>query len=168
VAASCIKGQAATSNNRLPEIPSCSTEGPNSISKGIKLCHRLRPRHPPRKESLDGTDTQRPDRCSDAFRGEFRISQTGNVAAGNEGHGLSAVCGDADHDCAARIHLLYAIPRTCVLGAILLTGYFGGAIATHVRLEQPAFVMALSIGVLAWLGIYLRDARLRALLPLRT
>jgi len=64
--------------------------------------------------------------------------------------------------------LLYAIPRTCVLGAILLTGYFGGAIATHVRLEQPAFVMALSIGVLAWLGIYLRDARLRALLPVRT
>ena len=64
--------------------------------------------------------------------------------------------------------LLYAIPRTCVLGAILLTGYFGGAIATHVRLEQPAFVMALSIGVLAWLGIYLRDARLRALLPIRT
>ena len=64
--------------------------------------------------------------------------------------------------------LLYAIPRTSVLGAILLTGYFGGAIATHVRLGQPAFVMALSIGVLAWLGIYLRDARLRALLPLRT
>ncbi|MGB9246105.1 MAG: DoxX family protein [Candidatus Acidiferrales bacterium] len=64
--------------------------------------------------------------------------------------------------------LLYAIPRTCVLGTILLTGYFGGAIATHVRLEQPAFVMALSIGVLAWLGIYLRDARLRALLPIRT
>ncbi len=64
--------------------------------------------------------------------------------------------------------LLYAIPRTCVLGAVLLTGYFGGAIATHVRLEQPAFVMAFAIGVLAWLGIYLRDARLRALLPLRT
>ncbi|MFY9732697.1 MAG: DoxX family protein [Candidatus Acidiferrales bacterium] len=64
--------------------------------------------------------------------------------------------------------LLYAIPRTSVLGAILLTGYFGGAIATHVRLGQPTFVMALSIGVLAWLGIYLRDARLRALLPIRT
>jgi DoxX-like family len=64
--------------------------------------------------------------------------------------------------------LLYAIPRTCVLGAILLTGYFGGAIATHVRLEQPAFVIALSMAVLAWLGVYLRDARLRALLPLRT
>lgn len=64
--------------------------------------------------------------------------------------------------------LLYAIPRTCVLGAILLTGYFGGAIATHVRLSQPTFVIALSVAVLAWLGIYLRDARLRALLPLRT
>ncbi len=64
--------------------------------------------------------------------------------------------------------LLYAIPRTSVLGAILLTGYFGGAIATHVRLGQPAFAFALSISVLAWLGIYLREARLRALLPLRT
>jgi hypothetical protein len=64
--------------------------------------------------------------------------------------------------------LLYAIPSTTVLGAILLTGYFGGAIATHVRLGQPTFVVALSIAVLTWLGIYLRDARLRALLPLRT
>jgi hypothetical protein len=64
--------------------------------------------------------------------------------------------------------LLYAIPRTSILGAILLTGYFGGAIATHVRLGQPTFVVGLSMGVLTWLGIYLRDARLRALLPLRT
>jgi hypothetical protein len=64
--------------------------------------------------------------------------------------------------------VLYAIPRTSVLGAILLTGYFGGAIATHVRLGQPTFVVGLSFAVLAWLGIYLRDARLRALLPLRT
>jgi hypothetical protein len=64
--------------------------------------------------------------------------------------------------------LLYAIPRTSVLGAILLTGYFGGAIATHLRLGQPTFVVGLSIAILAWLGIYLRDARLRALLPLRT
>lgn len=64
--------------------------------------------------------------------------------------------------------LLYAVPRTSVLGAILLTGYFGGAIATHVRLGQPTFVVGLSFAVLAWLGIYLRDARLRALLPLRT
>jgi DoxX-like family len=64
--------------------------------------------------------------------------------------------------------LLYAIPRTCVLGAILLTGYLGGAIATHLRLGQPTFVIPLSIAIWAWLGIYLRDTRLRALLPLRT
>jgi hypothetical protein len=64
--------------------------------------------------------------------------------------------------------LLYAIPRTSVLGAILLTGYFGGAVATHVRVNDPKFVVPLLFGMLTWLGIYLRDARLRALLPLRT
>jgi Mn2+/Fe2+ NRAMP family transporter len=63
--------------------------------------------------------------------------------------------------------VLYAIPRTCVLGAILLTGYFGGAVATHVRMNDPKFVGPLLFGMLTWLGIYLRDARLRALLPLR-
>lgn len=64
--------------------------------------------------------------------------------------------------------LLYAVPRTSVFGAILLTGYLGGAVATHVRLVQPNFVIPLLVGIVAWLGIYLRDARLRALLPLRT
>jgi hypothetical protein len=62
--------------------------------------------------------------------------------------------------------VLYAIPRTAVLGAILLTGYLGGAIATHVRIGDdftPPVIMAL----LLWGGLYLRDARLRALLPLR-
>ncbi len=62
--------------------------------------------------------------------------------------------------------LLYAIPQTSVLGAILLTGYMGGAIATHVRLGEPFFIQAI-IGVLVWLGLFLRDARLRALIPLR-
>jgi hypothetical protein len=60
--------------------------------------------------------------------------------------------------------LLYAIPQTSVLGAILLTGYFGGAIATHVRIEE-AFVPPLMIGVLIWLGLYLRTGALRALVP---
>jgi hypothetical protein len=64
--------------------------------------------------------------------------------------------------------VLYAIPRTSVLGAILMTGYFGGAVATHVRVNDPKFVVPLLFGMLTWLGIYLRDARLRALLPLRT
>lgn len=63
--------------------------------------------------------------------------------------------------------LVYLLPATSVLGAILVTGYLGGAIATHVRLGEPFFVQLL-LGVLAWLGLYLRDARLRALLPLRS
>ncbi|MBL8964940.1 MAG: DoxX family protein [Phycisphaerae bacterium] len=61
--------------------------------------------------------------------------------------------------------LLYVLPRTAVLGAVLLTGYMGGAIATHARLLEPVFAQA-AIGVAIWLGLYLRDRRLRALLPL--
>jgi len=66
--------------------------------------------------------------------------------------------------------LLYAWPRTAVLGAILLTGYLGGAVATHVRVGDPLFthiLFGVYMGVLLWLGLYLRDARLRALVPLR-
>jgi hypothetical protein len=62
--------------------------------------------------------------------------------------------------------ILYAIPQTSVLGAILLTAYFGGATASHVRLGQP-FYFPVVFGVLTWLGLYLRDVRLRALIPLR-
>ena len=63
--------------------------------------------------------------------------------------------------------VIYVIPQTAVLGAILLTGYFGGAIATHVRIGEQQFILPAALGVLVWLGLYLRDARLRALLPLR-
>ncbi len=63
--------------------------------------------------------------------------------------------------------ILYAIPRTSILGAILLTGYLGGAIATHVRIGEP-FIVQFLFGVVLWLGLYLRDARLRALIPLRS
>lgn len=62
---------------------------------------------------------------------------------------------------------LYAIPRTSVLGAILLTGYLGGAIATHARIGDP-FIAPIILGVMIWLGLYLRDTRLRAILPLKT
>ena len=65
--------------------------------------------------------------------------------------------------------LLYAVPRTAVLGAILLTGYLGGAVATHVRVGDPLFthiLFGVYMGVLLWLGLYLRDARLRELVPL--
>ena len=62
--------------------------------------------------------------------------------------------------------VLYAIPRTSVLGAILVTGYLGGAVSTHVRAGEP-FVMPLLLGVFAWGGLYLRDSLLRTRLPLR-
>jgi hypothetical protein len=61
---------------------------------------------------------------------------------------------------------LYLIPQTAVLGAILLTGYLGGAVATHVRVGDP-FFMPVLLGVVFWLGLYLRDTRVRALIPLR-
>ncbi len=66
--------------------------------------------------------------------------------------------------------VLYAIPRTSVLGAILLTGYMGGAIATHLRIGSPLFshtLFGVYLGLLIWGGLYLRDPRLRQLIPFR-
>ena len=64
--------------------------------------------------------------------------------------------------------LLYLIPRTSVLGAILLTGYLGGAIATYVRIgEFYPVLVPLSTSMIAWAGLYLRDERLRSLIPIR-
>ena len=62
--------------------------------------------------------------------------------------------------------MLYLVPQTAVLGAILLTGYLGGAIATHLRIGEP-FIPQFIFGVIAWGGLFLRDERLRALIPLR-
>ncbi len=65
---------------------------------------------------------------------------------------------------------LYVIPRTSVLGAILLTGYLGGATAANVRVGSAPFNTSFPIifGVLVWLGLFLRESRLRALIPFRT
>src|SRR6185437_555100 len=65
--------------------------------------------------------------------------------------------------------VLYLLPVTAVLGAILLTGYLGGAVATHVRVGEGAFPITFPIlfGVLLWGGLYLRDSRIRSLIPLR-
>jgi hypothetical protein len=65
--------------------------------------------------------------------------------------------------------VLYAIPMTAILGAILLTGYLGGAIATNVAFHAGWFpiVLALTFGVLGWLGLFARDRELRALIPVR-
>lgn len=65
---------------------------------------------------------------------------------------------------------LYAWPRTAILGAILLTGYLGGAIAIHLRVGNPMFshtMFGVYLGLMAWGGLYLRDPRLQALIPFR-
>jgi len=66
--------------------------------------------------------------------------------------------------------VLYAWPRTAILGAILLTGYLGGAIAIHLRIGNPVFshtLFGVYLGLMAWGGLYLRDPRLQALIPFR-
>jgi hypothetical protein len=63
--------------------------------------------------------------------------------------------------------VLYAVPQTSVFGALLITGYLGGAVCTHVRVGDP-FAAPLILGVMAWVGLFLREPRLRALLPLRS
>ncbi|MDE2140790.1 MAG: DoxX family protein [Elusimicrobia bacterium] len=62
--------------------------------------------------------------------------------------------------------ILYLIPQTAVLGAVLLTGYLGGAVATHLRAGE-APTMAVVVGVIVWAGLWLREPRLRALMPFR-
>jgi hypothetical protein len=67
--------------------------------------------------------------------------------------------------------LLYAVPRSSILGAILLTGYLGGAIASHLRIGSPLFTHILFgfyLGLMLWGGLYFRDERLRSLIPLRS
>ena len=63
--------------------------------------------------------------------------------------------------------VIYLIPATSVLGAILLTGYIGGAICTHLRVGDPFFIQ-IALGIFVWLGLYLRENRLKQLIPLRT
>lgn len=79
---------------------------------------------------------------------------------------LVAVIGLVELACLA----VYLLPRTSVLGAILLTGYLGGAIATQVRAGTPLFsiVFPVIIGAMIWGGLFLREDRLRALIPLRS
>ena len=72
------------------------------------------------------------------------------------GIGLAALIGS----------LLYLFPKTSTLGAILLTAYLGGATATHVRINDPTFVAPVVVGCLIWLGLFLREDRLRALVPI--
>lgn len=64
--------------------------------------------------------------------------------------------------------VLYLFPRTSVLGAILLTGYLGGATVTRLRVGDPAFIGAVIVGVFVWGGLFFREPRLSALIPFRS
>ncbi|MCU4162227.1 DoxX family protein [Acidiphilium sp. AL] len=79
--------------------------------------------------------------------------------------GLTRIVGPIVLACA----ILYAIPATTVLGAILATGYLGGAICAHIRIDElgsPPEIISLLLGAMTWGGLYLRDPRIRAILPL--
>lgn len=101
------------------------------------------------------------------FSGVMKIIQPGDFAAQMDKMGvpshLATGIGITELVCVA----LYVIPQTAVLGAILLTGYLGGAVLTHLRVGD-AFFMPIVVGVVLWLGLFLRDRRIRALAPLRS
>jgi len=98
--------------------------------------------------------------------GLFAIINPASMAQGMEHLGypahLARTIGALEIICG----VLYLIPRTAVLGAILLTGYLGGATASHVRIGEPP-IMPLVVAAFVWLGIYLREHRLHAITPLR-
>ena len=82
------------------------------------------------------------------------------------GYPESAIARIVIAECA--LVVLYLIPQTSVLAAIVMTGYLGGAVATHLRIADPArATIPLVAGIFAWAGLYLRDSRIRALVPFR-
>jgi len=106
-----------------------------------------------------------------AFDGTIHVLKIAPVveAFGKLGYplGVSAALGIVELICVA----LYLLPRTSVLGAVLLTGYLGGAIATQVRVGAPLFSTTLFpvyVALLLWGGLYLRDERVSSLIPLRS
>jgi len=99
--------------------------------------------------------------------GVMKIMQTADVVKGfaNWPHGVVVPIGMVEITCT----LIYLVPRTSVLGAILLTGYMGGATATVVQMGTPNFaIMTVGLGVLVWGGLYMREPRVRALIPLKS
>jgi hypothetical protein len=99
--------------------------------------------------------------------GVMKIIQNADVVKGFVGwpSGVVVPIGIVEITCT----IIYLMPRTSVLGAILLTGYLGGATATVVHMNTPGFiVMTVGLGVLLWGGIYMREPRVRALIPLKS
>jgi hypothetical protein len=101
------------------------------------------------------------------FAGTMKLIKAVSMVQGLVQHGypenLVVIIGILELACT----VVYLIPRTSVLGAILLTAFLGGATATNVRVKDPSFVFPVIFGVLLWAGLFLRDERLRALIPVR-
>ena len=101
------------------------------------------------------------------FSGTMKLTQSEQVVEGFTHLGydpnIAVGLGIVEVGCT----IIYLIPQTAVLGAILLTGYLGGATATHLRIGEPYFLTVI-IGMVLWGGLYLRDPRIRALLALRS
>jgi hypothetical protein len=99
------------------------------------------------------------------FRAAYHTYAVAEIVTGY-GYPESAIVLIVMAECA--LVLLYLVPQTSVLAAILLTGYLGGAVATHLRIADTArAAIPLVVGILAWGGLYLRDRRIRQLVPLR-
>jgi hypothetical protein len=96
----------------------------------------------------------------------FRAGTDREHVAGNRVRDEPDPCHGSDRP---RLPILYAIPATAVLGAILVTGFLGGAICAHVRIGElgsPPEIISLLLGPMTWGGLYARDPRIRAILPL--
>jgi hypothetical protein len=99
------------------------------------------------------------------FRGTHHDSAVAEIVAGY-GYPESAIAPIVIAECV--LVVLYLVPQTSVLAAILMTGYLGGAVAAHLRVADTArAAIPLFVGILAWGGLFLRDSRIRQLLPFR-
>lgn len=102
------------------------------------------------------------------FSGAMKLTQSEQVVEGftHLGYdpGIAVGLGIVEVGCT----IIYLIPQTAVLGAILLTGYLGGATATHLRIGEQQYFAPVIFGMVLWAGLYLRDSRIRALFPLRS
>jgi hypothetical protein len=99
------------------------------------------------------------------FRATYRTYAVAEIVTGY-GYPESAIAAIVVAECA--LVVLYLVPQTSVLAAILMTGYLGGAVATHLRIADTArAAIPLVVGILAWGGLYLRDGRIRQLVPFR-
>jgi hypothetical protein len=134
------------------QVATMGTAGSAAGGKGMLWAGRIFTAVPVLMMAMSGVmKLVRPPQLVETFVGKFGYSQSALVPIGI----VELLC-----------VLLYAIPRTSVLGAILVTGYLGGATATHVRIAD-AWVAPVVLGAMAWGGLFLRDERLRRLLPLR-